>query len=90
MLSYFLLLNLYSKDLEIEIFLNGNTNDLDIIEFPNNGNYRHVKNSANWQDSNGNYGVLECLLNISAEANNKNTKLKVLVIEKVKIMKSSG
>ena len=46
-LFYFILLNLYSKSFEMEIFFSGSSNDLDIIEFPNNTKYQQIKNTAN-------------------------------------------
>ena len=74
-LLYFILFHAFSKELEIEIFFSGNINDTDIIEFPNNSNYRHVKIAANWQNSYGDYGILKCLFNISMDEYNKNAKL---------------
>ena len=75
LLFYFILLNLYSKSFEIEIFFSGNSNDVDIIEFPNNTKYQQIKNTANWQNTYGDYGVLKCLFNIYLGENNSNTKL---------------
>ena len=74
-LFYFILLNLYSKNFEIEIFFSGNTDDIDLIEFPNNTKYQQIKNSANWQNSYGDYGVLKCLFNIYLGKNNGNARL---------------
>ncbi len=72
---YFILLNLYSKSFEIEILFSGNPNDIDLIEFPNNTKYQQVKNTANWQNTYGDYGILRCLFNIYLGENNANTKL---------------
>ena len=60
LLFYFILLNLYSKNFEIEIFFSSNSNDVDIIEFPNNTKYQQIKNTANWQNTYGDYGILKC------------------------------
>ena len=75
LLFYFILLNLYSKSFEIEIFFSSNSNDLDIIEFPNNTRYQQIKNTANWQNTYGDYGILKCLFNIYLGENNSNTRL---------------
>ena len=74
-LFYFIFLNLYSKSFEVEIFFSSNSNDLDIIEFPNNTKYQQVKNTANWQNTYGDYGVLKCLFNIYLGEKNSNAKL---------------
>ena len=74
-LLYFILLNLHSKSFEIEILFSGNPNDIDLIEFPNNTKYQQVKNTANWQNTYGDYGVLSCLFNIYLGENNVNTRL---------------
>ena len=74
-LFYFILLNQYSKSFEIEIFFSSNSNDLDIIEFPNNTRYQQIKNTANWQNTYGDYGILKCLFNIYLGENNSNTRL---------------
>ncbi len=70
-LSYFFLFNLNCSEFEIEIFFSGSNEDLDVIEFPDKSNYRQVKNNANWQNSYGDYGILDCLFNISIGRNNK-------------------
>ena len=75
LLFYFILLNLYSKSFEMEIFFSGSSNDLDIIEFPNNTRYQQIKNTANWQNTYGDYGILKCLFNIYLGENNSNTRL---------------
>ena len=75
LLFYFILLNLYSKSFEMEIFFSGSSNDLDIIEFPNNTKYQQIKNTANWQNTYGDYGILKCLFNIYLGENNSNTRL---------------
>ena len=64
LLFYLILLNLHSNSLEIEIFFTVNSNDIDVVEFPNNTKYQQVKNTANWQNTYGDYGVLKCLFNI--------------------------
>ncbi len=74
-LFYFVFLNLYSKSFEVEIFFSINPNDIDIIEFPNNTRYQQVKNTANWQNTYGDYGVLKCLFNIYLGDKNSNAKL---------------
>ena len=51
------------------------SNDLDIIEFPNNTKYRQIKNTANWQNTYGDYGILKCLFNIYLGENNSNARL---------------
>ena len=75
MIMYFFLFNLHSKSFDLEIFFIGNTNDIDTVEFPNDSHYRQVKNTANWQNSYGDYGTLKCLFNISLGKNNKNANL---------------
>ena len=75
LLFYFILLNLYSKSFEIEIFFSGNSNDSDMIEFPNNTKYQQIKNTANWQNTYGDYGILKCLFNIYLGENNRNARL---------------
>ena len=75
LLFYFILLNLYSNNFEIEIFFSSNFNDLDIIEFPDNTKYQQIKNTANWQNTYGDYGVLKCLFNIYLGGNNSNARL---------------
>ena len=75
LLCYLVFFNLYSEDFEIEIFFSVNSNDIDIIEFPNNTKYQQVKNTANWQNTYGDYGVLKCLFNIYLGENNKNANL---------------
>ena len=75
LLFYFILLNLYSKSFEMEIFFSGSSNDLDIIEFPNNTKYQQIKNTANWQNTYGDYGILKCLFNIYLGENNSNAQL---------------
>ena len=75
LLFYFIFLNLYSKSFEVEIFFSINSNDIDIIEFPNNTKYQQVKNTANWQNTYGDYGVLKCLFNIYLGDKNSNAKL---------------
>ena len=75
LLFYFILLNLYSKSFEMEIFFSSSSNDLDIIEFPNNTKYQQIKNTANWQNTYGDYGILKCLFNIYLGENNSNTRL---------------
>ncbi len=75
LLFYFIFLNLYSKNFEIEIFFSINSNDIDIIEFPNNTKYQQIKNTANWQNTYGDYGVLKCLFNIYLGDKNSNAKL---------------
>ena len=74
-LFYFILLNLYSKSFEMEIFFSGSSNDTDIIEFPNNTKYQQIKNTANWQNTYGDFGILKCLFNIYLEENNSNAQL---------------
>ena len=74
-LFYFMLLNLYSKSFEIEIFFSGNSNDSDIIEFPNNTKYQQIKNTADWKNTYGDYGILKCLFNIYLGENNRNARL---------------
>ncbi len=75
LLFYFILLNLYSKSFEMEIFFSGSSNDTDIIEFPNNTKYQQIKNTANWQNTYGDFGILKCLFNIYLEENNSNAQL---------------
>ena len=75
LLFYFIFLNLYSKSFEVEIFFSINSNDIDIIEFPNNTKYQQIKNTANWQNTYGDYGILECLFNIYLGENNSNARL---------------
>ena len=75
LLCYFILFNLYSESFEIDIFFSINSNDIDIIEFPDNTKYQQVKNSANWQNTYGDYGVLKCLFNIYLGENNSNARL---------------
>ena len=75
LLFYFILLNLYSKSFEMEIFFSTSSNDLDIIEFPNNTKYQQIKNTANWQNTYGDYGILKCLFNIFLGENNGNARL---------------
>ena len=75
LLFYFILLNLYSKSFEIEIFFSSSSNDLDIIEFPNNTKYQQIKNTANWQNTYGDYGILKCLFNIYLGENNSSARL---------------
>ena len=75
LLFYFILLNLYSKSFEMEIFFSGSSNDTDIIEFPNNTKYQQIKNTANWQNTYGDYGILKCLFNIYLGENNSNAQL---------------
>ena len=72
LLFYFVFLNLYSKSFEVEIFFSIQSNDIDIIEFHNNTKYQQVKNTANWQNTYGDYGVLKCLFNIYPGKNNSN------------------
>ena len=74
-LFYFIFLSLYSKGFEVEIFFSINSNDIDIIEFPNSTKYQQVKNTANWQNTYGDYGVLKCLFNIFLGDKNSNAKL---------------
>ena len=90
LLFYFILLNLYSKSFEMEIFFSTSSNDLDIIEFPNNTKYQQIKNTANWQNTYGDYGILKCLFNIYLGQNNSNARLSGFVMEKTKIMKNFG
>ena len=59
----------------MEIFFSASSNDLDIIEFPNNTKYQQIKNTANWQNTYGDYGILKCLFNIYLGENNSNTRL---------------
>ena len=75
LLSYLFFSSLYSKSFEIEIFFSANPNDLDVIEFPNNTKFQQVKNTANWQNTFGDYGVLKCLFNIYLGENNSNARL---------------
>ena len=75
LLSYLFFSSLCSKSFEIEIFFSANPNDLDVIEFPNNTKFQQVKNTANWQNTFGDYGVLKCLFNIYLGENNSNAKL---------------
>ena len=75
LLFYFILLNLYSKSFEMEIFFSGSSNDTDIIEFPNNTKYQQIKNTANWQNTYGDFGILKCLFNIYLGENNSNAQL---------------
>ena len=75
LLCYFILFNLYSESFEIEIFFSINSNDIDIIEFPDNTKYQQIKNSANWQNTYGDYGVLKCLFNIYLDEDNTNARL---------------
>ena len=75
LLCYFILFNLYSESFEIDIFFSINSNDIDIIEFPDNTKYQQIKNSANWQNTYGDYGVLKCLFNIYLDEDNTNARL---------------
>ena len=75
LLCYFILFNLYSESFEIDIFFSINSNDIDIIEFPDNTKYQQVKNTANWQNTYGDYGVLKCLFNIYLDEDNTNARL---------------
>ena len=75
LLCYFILFNLYSESFEIDIFFSINSNDIDIIEFPDNTKYQQIKNSANWQNTYGDYGILRCLFNIYLGENNANARL---------------
>ena len=75
LLCYFILFHLYSESFEIDIFFSINSNDIDIIEFPDNTKYQQIKNSANWQNTYGDYGVLKCLFNIYLDEDNTNARL---------------
>ena len=59
----------------MEIFFSSSSYDTDIIEFPNNTKYQQIKNTANWQNTYGDYGILKCLFNVYLGENDSNTRL---------------
>ena len=75
LLFYFIILGLYSKTFDIEIFFSTKSQDLDVIDFPDSTKYQQIKNNANWQNTYGDYGVLKCLFNIYLGENNINARL---------------
>ena len=59
----------------MEIFFSSSSNDSDIIEFPDNTKYQQIKNTANCQNTFGDYEILKCLFNVYLGENDSNTRL---------------
>ena len=75
----FLYIILYSSPTKSEetfgmdIFFINETQDN--VPFPDESMYMQVKNTATWQDTYGDYGILNCLFNVLLGKNNENPRL---------------
>ena len=57
----------------MDIFFINETRDN--VSFPDDSIYIQVKNTATWQDTYGDYGILKCLFNVLLGKNNENARL---------------
>ena len=61
------------KCFELEIFMH--VTDQREIEFPDGNKYVQLEGSANWKDTQGGYGVINCLATITTKAKKKSAIL---------------
>lgn len=62
-IGFFFSLNLISKELTIDIFFVADAIDNKVMKFGDMLTYRHTEGTATWIDSEGEYGLLNCMGN---------------------------
>ena len=92
-LTYFFLLIFYLKigmlySFELEIYMH--VTDQREIKFPDGNKYVQLEGSANWKDTQGDYGVINCLATITTTDEKKLLFFMPSVKEKTKIRKNFG
>ena len=68
--------NLFASNYEVEFFFTIDDRDFHVMEFTEELTLRQFKTKANWKDSLGNFGVVECMGNHTI-FNNDKTLLKM-------------
>lgn len=61
--------NVFSKDVTIDIFFINSSAKDDVMKFGDRLIYRQTKNTASWQDNDGDYGLIECMGNYISRKN---------------------
>ena len=67
----FFSLNLFGSNYEVEFFFTTDDRDFHVMEFTDELTLRQFKSKANWKDSLGNFGVVECMGNHTIFKNDK-------------------
>ena len=62
-----------SKEITIDIFFIASSATVDVMKFGDELIYRQTKNTASWQDSEGDYGLIECMGNYISKKNKGTT-----------------
>ena len=63
--------NLFASNYEVEFFFTTDDRDFHVMEFTDELTLRQFKAKANWKDSLGNFGVVECMGNHTIFKNDK-------------------
>ena len=71
LIIFFYSLNLFSSNYEVEFFFTSDDRDFDVMKFTDEITLRQFKAKANWKDSIGNYGVVDCMGNHTIFKNDK-------------------
>ena len=71
LIIYLYSLNLFSSNYEVEFFFTSDDRDFDVMKFTDEITLRQFKAKANWKDSIGNYGVVDCMGNHNIFKNDK-------------------
>ena len=71
LIIYIFSFNLFSSDYEVEFFFTSDDRDFDVMKFTEEITLRQFKAKANWKDSFGNYGVVDCMGNHTIFKNDK-------------------
>ncbi len=71
LIIYLYSLNLFPSNYEVEFFFTSDDRDFDVMKFTDEITLRQFKAKANWKDSIGNYGVVDCMGNHTIFKNDK-------------------
>ena len=71
LIIYLYSLNLFPSNYEVEFFFTSDDRDFDVMKFTDEITLRQFKAKANWKDSMGNYGVVDCMGNHTIFKNTK-------------------
>ena len=63
--------NLFASNYEVEFFFTTDDRDFHVMKFTDELTLRQFKTKANWKDSLGNFGVVECMGNHTIFKNDK-------------------
>ena len=63
--------NLFASNYEVEFFFTTDDRDFHVMKFTDELTLRQFKTKANWKDSLGNFGVVECMGNHTVLKNDK-------------------